>query len=121
MDIVQVGYRNIASDFYNYFYTSYDTNYYRLLTVLSDDTKITYAGHELTGARNFITFIEQSGITSFQHYSVNMVSQPVGDRLVLMQMDGQISFNHDWNRRPFVESILVDGVSGRILNYMFRM
>ncbi len=117
-------YRELTESFCNHFYTHYDDNFPELGNLFLNDTKITYLDEELTGFNQLFERIKGYNIFNFKHHKIDVNSQPVGQRTLLITVNGKISINNSFEIQRFVETILLqrdDNNQFYIHNYMFKL
>ncbi len=117
-------YREITREFCTQYYTMYDNSFLNLVNFYVADSSFTYLDEEFVGFYNLIQRLKQCGIWKFTHHHINVNSQPVGQRGVLITVTGTISVNSSLFQNRFSETILLQRDSANkfyVYNTIFRL
>ena len=118
---VMDSYREVTEGFCDHFYGHYDNDFPQIGKLFLNDTYVTYLDEELSGFTQLFDRIKQYNIYNFKHHKLNVNSQPVGPRTLLLTVNGKISINHSFETHTFTETILLqrdDRNEFHIHNYM---
>ncbi len=104
---VKVNYKRITEEFCRQYYSLYDNNFPGLSQMYKPESCFTYLDEEIQGFSNFVEKLRQFNIYKFTHQSVNVNSQPVGDRTVLIVVTGKLCVNNSTYEQKFTETIML--------------
>jgi hypothetical protein len=104
---VKTNYKRITEEFCRYYINMYDNNFQNLANMYKTDSLFTYTDDEIIGFNNLVEKIRQYNIYKFTHSTVNVNSQPVGDRTLLVTLTGKISVNNSVIEQKFSETLLL--------------
>lgn len=106
IDVSQV-YKQIAEEFSKYYYSLYDTTFVHLSTIYPPDAKFTYLDEEIIGFPNYYEHLRHRNIYKFTHYTINVTSQPLNNKSLLLIATGIMSVNDAIYQNRFSEMIVI--------------
>lgn len=122
---MRFNYKNFTEELCKIYYNYFDNNFIGLSNLFTNETICTFLDEELLGFNQLINRLNQYGIHKFTHHNININSQPVNDRALLVNVNGTISVNNSNLVNKFTETILLirsDYDSKYyITNYIFRL
>jgi len=99
-------YKNLANEFCDYYYTTYDNSLSDLSDMYKYDSIFTYLGTDLKGFLKYKNRIEKFyEITKFSHTINEIISQPLNKKTILITVTGTVRINNDTNDNKFHETI----------------
>lgn len=99
-------YRNIASDFINYYYNTYDNYFYDISELYTSNPSITFIDNYTTNFNELVRILATTyNINSFHHTNINFEAQPMGDN-ILIEIVGNVLVNNAFTHR-FTETIVL--------------
>lgn len=104
---VRLNYRRITEEFCKYYYFLYDTNFFQLNGLYLPDSYFTYLDEEFVGFNSLYEKIRQNNIYKFTHHKMNITSQPVGEKTLLIMTTGCLTINDSIFQQKFAETILL--------------
>lgn len=109
IDLIDVrkNFRKLTEEFCEFYYSTYDNNFPELAKIYKPESIFTYLDEEFTGFDSVFQRVKQYEIYNFTHHILHINAQPVGDRTILINVDGTISTNHSSFRQKFDETILL--------------
>lgn len=126
ISLIDVGanYRMITEEFCKYYYKLFDNNFLQLNEIYQADSFFTFLDEEMIGFCNLVEKIKQYNIQKFTHQTINVNSQPIGERTLLINTCGKLSVNDSMIQYHFSETILLqrdDNNRFKIHRSMFKL
>jgi hypothetical protein len=108
-DLIDVrgNFRKLTEEFCKFYYSTYDNNFPELENIYKYESIFTYLDEEFTGFSSVLQRIKQYNIYRFTHHTLHINAQPVGDRTILINVDGTISINDSSTQQKFDETIIL--------------
>lgn len=104
---VKANYKKITEEFCKHYYSIYDTNFYALNNMYKPESCFTYLDEEMVGFNSISNKLKQFNIYKFTHHTIDVNSQPIGDRTLLITTNGKLSINNSTYEQRFIETILL--------------
>lgn len=99
-------YRNVASAFINYYYNTYDTYFYDIGDLYTNNPSITFMDSYSTNFSDLLrTVMNTYNIVSFNHTNITFEAQPLGEN-ILIEVIGNVLINNAFTHR-FTETIVL--------------
>lgn len=90
---VRNNYKGVAEEFCKYYYHNYDNTFQNLASIFLADSKFTFIGTEIIGFNNLYNHMVSLGISNINHTVLEITSQPLGQKTILISVIGTISVN----------------------------
>ena len=104
----KIDYKQIAEDFCEYYYSTYDNNINDLSNLYKCDSIFTYLGQEIKGFDKLCNCIKNKhNIYKFDHIINNIYSQPLGKKTILITVLGIVKINNCIDEDKFHETIII--------------
>lgn len=116
---VRYTFKQDTEEFLKKYYSIYDTNLSQLQSYYTENSIFTYQNHEFIG---FNSLYDKLKAHTFIHDSLNINTQPIDDKNILMQISGVISIDHQALNK-FTETLLVNKRDNGylIINTIFKL
>ena len=121
---VKDNYRYITEEFCKQYYNLYNSDFLQLANMFHKDCYITFLGEEMVGFNHYAEKLRQLNIYKFVHKTMQVSSQPVGQRTLLINVAGRIAVNYSIEDYRYSESILLQKDSNNkfyIHNIIFKL
>lgn len=116
--------QQISLQFCKLYYHYFDNQPYLLSNLFVNNSKINYLDHTMIGFNSLVDYINQNGIWSFEHVGINVISQPLNNNTILINILGTVSINKEPYYHKFVETLIIkQNIWGNwyIVNMLFRL
>lgn len=101
-------YKQLAQDFCQKYYSCYDNKFSDLSPLYLNNSQFTFLDNEIVGFNDLINKLKSIGLYQFTHYNMNVISQPLGNNNVIININGTISFNGSIFTKKFLETIILE-------------
>lgn len=102
-----INYQQTTEKFCDYYYSTYDLDFKLLNTVYKHDSLFTFNDKEFIGFESLVKHFNKLGFYKVTHHKqLTVNAQPLGDKSVLINIYGKISFNSNMFL-PFVETVIL--------------
>lgn len=92
---IRNNYQELGNEFINHYYNNFDNSFFELVNVFENDSKFTFLDDEVIGFHNFYNLlVNKHCFTSVNHIIDKIKTQPLGDKTLIIQVNGRISVNN---------------------------
>jgi hypothetical protein len=118
-------YKDIASQFCKQYYDTYDNQFSNLVNLYNTKSVFTYCEEEFLNFESLNNrLVNYYKVNSFQHVINKIDAQPVGDKGILITINGTVKVNNLHHEQSFIETIFleedIDNVMF-VINTIFRV
>lgn len=116
----------VANEFVDFYYNTFDTNREELVSLYSDDSMLTFEGAQIKGARHVVQKLVDLPFQQIRHERTSLDVQPCPGGGALVFVNGQLLTENEDHPLQFAQVFTlmpIDGQPGRffVLNDMFRL
>lgn len=120
---IESSYKEITDKFCQIYYDYYDTDFLKIKDMCADNTYFTYLDSEVVGFEKLLDIIKSKDVNRFKHEDLNITSQPIGQKSLIINVTGTIYVNNNNNKYKFTETIILkkSGTRYYIQNIIFKV